>query len=92
LPKQKQLWIIISIILIIYIVFFPSPTPEIAVRKDMFFSFHPIKAFSVEVHEGRIKKDPRYGDLYEVDSLSRPFIYVKKNTLGWRVASSGTGP
>ncbi len=90
--RKKNLWIIISALLIIYIVFFPSPSAEIAVRKHLFFTFHPIKAFSHSVQEGRIKDDPSYGDLYVVEGLNTPFIYVKKNDLGWRVTSNGTGP
>ncbi|MFC5472109.1 hypothetical protein ACFPPD_25845 [Cohnella suwonensis] len=90
--RKKNLSIIISAILIIYIVFFPSPTAEIAVRKHLLFTFHPIKAFSNSVQEGTIKNDPKYGDLYEVDGINTPLIYVKKFSLGWRVTSSGTGP
>lgn len=72
--RKKNLGIIISVILIIYIVFFHSPTAEIAVRKHLLFTHHPIKAFSNSVLEGRIKNDPRYGDLYDVEGINTPFI------------------
>jgi len=90
--KKKNFWIIVSVIFIIYFVLFPSPTAEIAVRKHLLFTFHPVKAFSNSVLEGNIKNDPKYGDLYIVEGVDIPFIYVKSNGLGWRVTSSGTGP
>ncbi|MDR6555053.1 hypothetical protein [Paenibacillus qinlingensis] len=90
--RKKYLWVIFSVLLIIYILFFPSATAELAVRKDLFFTLHPIKAFSNSIHEGKIKNDSRYGDLYEVEGINSSFIYVKKSTLGWRVTSNGTAP
>ncbi|MBW5448101.1 hypothetical protein GE107_18755 [Cohnella sp. CFH 77786] len=90
--KKKLILIITTLMIIFYIVLFPSPTPEIAVRKHLFLSFHPIKAFVEKVHEGGIKNDPRYGDLYIVESLDTPFLYAKKNFLGWRIVSTGSGP
>ncbi|MFD0673780.1 hypothetical protein [Cohnella sp. GCM10027633] len=89
--RKKYTWITIAALLIVYVVFFPSPTAEIAVRKQLLFTLHPIKAFSNSIHEGKIKNDPKYGDLYEVDGLDS-FIYVKKNALGWKISSIGTGP
>ncbi|WP_217591948.1 hypothetical protein [Cohnella sp. GbtcB17] len=81
-------------LLIAYILFFPSPTPQLAVRKHLLISFHPIKAVSAEVRAGSIQNDPKYGDLYEISDpdISESFIYVKKSKLGWRVASVGSGP
>ncbi|WP_221469433.1 hypothetical protein [Cohnella nanjingensis] len=79
-------------LLVIYVGFFPSPTAELAVRKHLFFSFHPIKAFTEEVRAGSIRNDARYGDLYFVDSVALPAIYVRHNFLGYRVTSAGTGP
>lgn len=81
-----------SVIFVIYIIFLPSLTAEMAVRKHLFLSFHPIKALSNSVHEGRIENDPRYGSIYEVEGINKPVIYVKKGALGWRVTSNGTGP
>ncbi|RKP56851.1 hypothetical protein D7Z26_02350 [Cohnella endophytica] len=89
--KIKRLYALFAL-LIVYLVFFPSPTPEIAVRKHLFFSFHPMKAITKSIHEGTIKNDPRYGDEYEVNDLSQSYFYVKKNALGWRVTSTGSGP
>lgn len=90
--RKMHLAIAIAAILIIYIVFFPSPTAELAVRKHMLLSFHPIKAFGNDVHKGTIANDPKYGDLYEVDGLEASVVYVKKIALGWKVASTGTAP
>lgn len=90
--RKIHLAIAIAAILIVYVVFFPSPTAELAVRKHLLLSFHPIKAFSNDVHKGTITNDPKYGDLYEADGLDASVIYVKKNALGWKVASTGTAP
>jgi hypothetical protein len=38
-------------LLVIYLFFFPNPTAELAVRKHLFFSLHPVRAFSVQVNE-----------------------------------------
>ena len=90
---KKSKFVSIALIAVsLYLLFFPSFTPEMAVRKDLFLSFHPVKAIVGDVQAGIIKNDPRYGDLYIVDGIDRPFIYVKKNSLGWHVASSGSGP
>jgi len=90
--RKKTVGIIFLIVLLAYFLFFPSPGAELAVRKQLFFSFHPIKAFSRSIHEGKIKNDPKYGDLYVVDGIDTPFVYVKKTAWGWRVTSSGSGP
>jgi hypothetical protein len=90
--KKKKWWIAIIAVAVLYIVFFPSPSPELAVRKHLLLSFHPMMACLEPIQEGNIKNDPRYGDLYLVDASSRPFVYVKKSALGWRVSSAGTGP
>jgi hypothetical protein len=90
--RKTYIWIVLTVVFIIYLFFFPSPTAQVAVRKHLLFTFHPIKAFSNQVHKGSITGDPRYGDLYNVEGISTPVIYVKKNSLGWRVTSSGTGP
>lgn len=90
--KKKNIQITAGIIILFYLLFFPAPTAEMAVRKDLFFEFHPVKAFSNSVHEGGIKNDPRYGNMYLVDGIDLSFIYVKKNALGWKVTSRGTGP
>jgi hypothetical protein len=76
---------------IFYILFFPSLTPEMAVRMSLLIR-QPIVAFSGSVEEGNIKNDPMYGDLYIVDSAKGPFIYVKKYRLGWYASSGGSGP
>jgi len=90
--KKKRALIITVIIVAIYIVFFPSPSLETAIRKHLLLTFRPLKAIAENIQEGNIKNDPKYGDLYIVDSLDKPFIYVKKNFLGWRVDSTGSGP
>lgn len=90
--RKMHLGIAIAAIAIVYVVFFPSPTAQLAVRKHLLLSFHPIKAFGNDVRKGSITNDPKYGDLYEVDGLEASVIYVKKNALGWRVSSTGTAP
>jgi hypothetical protein len=87
---NKCILIVIGLALL-YVVIFPSITPELAVRKSMFIS-HPIHAIFDSIEEGNIKDDPMYGDLYFANQLELSFIYVKKNKLGWYVTSSGTGP
>jgi hypothetical protein len=77
--------------IIFYVLFFPLPTAKLAIRKDIFFSLHPIKAFTTNISKGKIL-DPELGRLYELDGFSRRFIYVKKIRFGWVVTSQGTGP
>ncbi|MGN7356181.1 hypothetical protein ACTHPF_02360 [Paenibacillus sp. SAF-054] len=89
---KKLLWTIAGAAVAVYIIFSPSFTGELAVRKHLLFTFHPIQAFSNAVQEGNIKNDPRYGDLYVVEGMKTPYIYVKKSALGWSVSSKGTGP
>jgi hypothetical protein len=74
-----------------YVLFFPSLTPEMAVRMSLLIR-QPIVAFSGSVEKGNIKNDPLYGDLYIVDSAKRPFFYVKKYKLGWVAKAGGTAP
>ncbi|KIL34417.1 hypothetical protein SD71_20605 [Cohnella kolymensis] len=91
MSRKKQFWrIVIVFVLVIYVFFFPSATPELAIRKHMLLSFHPIIAFTAEVHNNT--STSTYGHLYTVESLSKSFIYVKSNWLGWKVTSTGTGP
>jgi len=90
--KKKNGWLAIVVAALLYIIFFPSPSPELAVRKHLLLSFHPMMACFEPIKEGNIKDDPRYGDLYLVDASSKPFVYVKKFALGWSVSSAGTGP
>jgi hypothetical protein len=74
-----------------YVLFFPSLTPEMAVRMSLLIR-QPVAALSGSVEKGNIIQDPIYGDLYIVDSANRPFIYVKKYRLGWYANSGGSGP
>ncbi|MFD2332588.1 hypothetical protein ACFSR7_25295 [Cohnella sp. GCM10020058] len=92
--KSKKIVLTLVVILLVYFLFLPSITPELAVRKQLLISFHPIKAATSEVRQGSIKNDPEYGTLYEVadQAITEPFIYVKKSWLGWRVTSVGSGP
>lgn len=92
--RIRKLALSVIALLIVYVLFFPAPTPQLAVRKHLLISFHPIKAVSAEVRPGSIQNDPKYGDLYEVSDpdISESYIYVKKSKLGWRVASVGSGP
>ncbi|SFA76251.1 hypothetical protein SAMN05216312_101339 [Cohnella sp. OV330] len=90
----RKIALAVILLLIVYFLFFPSITPQLAVRKQLLISFHPIKAVTVEVRQGKNKHDPKYGDLYEVSDpdIAESFIYVKKSWLGWRVTSVGSGP
>jgi hypothetical protein len=88
---MKKMITICILILLFYVLFFPLPTAKLAIRKDIFFSLHPIKAFTTNISKGKILS-PELGQLYELDGFSRMFIYVKKNRMGWIVTSHGTGP
>jgi hypothetical protein len=90
--KRKQVWIIsITTLLVIYLFFFPNLTAELAVRRHLFFSLHPVKAFSVQV---KVTGSTSFGgaELFYVNEVSKSFIWVKKNWLGYRVIADGTGP
>ncbi|QHW32360.1 hypothetical protein GZH47_17120 [Paenibacillus rhizovicinus] len=92
--RYKVIIPIVVVIGFVLLLAIPAPTPELAVRKDLLLSFHPVKAVSARVTEGSIKNDPQYGDLYYASNAEASFIYVKKLKLGfgWYVASKGTGP
>lgn len=92
--KRKSAALCITVLLglgLLYLLIFPSPTPELAVRKSLLIR-DPAAAFAGRVTEGQIKDDPRYGNLYYAEETERGYIYVKKSRLGWHVTSSGTGP
>jgi hypothetical protein len=87
----KQILLIIISLSLIYILFSPLPIPELTIRRDL-LTTSPLVAFTGEVIEGKIKNDPKYGDLYIVPEVDLSFIYVKKNKIGWFVVSRGTAP
>lgn len=87
----KRSVIVLLSILFIYLIFFPLPSPELAIRRDLVLT-SPLVALTGEVIEGRIKNDPKYGDLYNVLEVELSSIYVKKNAIGWYVAFRGTAP
>ncbi|QGQ99432.1 hypothetical protein EHS13_33515 [Paenibacillus psychroresistens] len=89
--SYKKSIIIIVGLAIIYVLFFPSPTPEMAVRMSLLIR-QPLLAFSSSVEKGRNVGDPQSGDLYIVKSYKRPFFIVKKYKLGWVANAGGTGP
>lgn len=92
--KRKGAAFYITVLLglgLLYLLIFSSPTPELAVRKSLLIR-DPAAALAGRVTEGRIKDDPRYGNLYYAEQTERSYIYVKKSRLGWHVTSSGTGP
>ncbi|MFC3800928.1 hypothetical protein [Cohnella sp. GCM10012308] len=92
--RIKKIVLTVVVVLCVYFLFFPSITPQLAVRKQLLISFHPIKAVTSEVLQGKIKNDPKYGNLYEVadPDITESFIYVKKSGFGWRVTSVGSAP
>ncbi|MFC5467544.1 hypothetical protein ACFPPD_02370 [Cohnella suwonensis] len=49
--KYRYVWITVAALLVFYIVFLPSPTPQFAIRKHLLFTFHPILAFSAPIDE-----------------------------------------
>jgi hypothetical protein len=81
----------VGLTVLVYLLYLPLPTPEMAVRRDV-FTTNPIHALTATVHEGKVKNDPEYGDLYIVQELEQPFIYVKRFKLGWYAVRRGTGP
>ncbi len=87
----KKTSIAILALLLVYALFFPLPSPELAIRRSL-LTQAPLSAFAGEVIEGKIKNDPRYGDLYIVPEIELSFVFVKKNNLGWYVDSNGTAP
>ncbi|MNR43500.1 hypothetical protein D3C85_1621270 [compost metagenome] len=89
--KKRIALISLSVLLFIYVFILPLPTAELAVRRNIFISLHPIKAFHVEV---TTKGSTSFGGavLYNVSEVSRSFIWVKKSWLGYRVIADGTGP
>jgi hypothetical protein len=92
LKRSYKKWIVIIVgLALIYVLFFPSPTPEMAVRMSLLVR-QPILALSSSIEKGNIVGDPQYGDLYIVNSAKRPFIYVKKTKLGWVANAGGTAP
>ncbi|KGE16841.1 hypothetical protein [Paenibacillus wynnii] len=91
MKKKTKIFLIIVGLFLIYVLFFPMPSPEMAVRKYLLIT-NPVVALTGKVDEGKVNNDPKYGDLYFVYEVEKPFIYVKKNAMGWSVTSSGTGP
>jgi hypothetical protein len=92
LKRSYKKWILIIVGLsLIYALFFPSPTPEMAVRMSLLVR-QPVLAFSGSIEKGKIVDNPQYGDLYIVNKAIRPFIYVKKTKLGWVANGGGTAP
>ncbi|WP_236293466.1 hypothetical protein [Paenibacillus allorhizoplanae] len=59
--------------------------------KEAFILLSPNKSLSVQV-EGKGSTSFGGAKLYYVDEISKSFIWVKKNWLGYRVITDGTGP
>ncbi|MDQ0195578.1 hypothetical protein [Paenibacillus wynnii] len=68
MKKKTQFFLIIAGLFLFYVLFFPMPSPEIAVRKYLIITY-PVVAFTGKVDEGKVKNDPKYGDLYIVDEV-----------------------
>lgn len=85
--KKKRNWLTLAaIILVMYVLFFPTITPELAIRKYMFFTLHPIKAFTAKLQNN--DNISSYGNQYYVGDLRKSFISVQKKSLGWYVTSA----
>ncbi|NQX61197.1 hypothetical protein [Paenibacillus qinlingensis] len=92
MQRKKQIWLISSISLVmVYSLMLPLPMAELAVRRQVFFSLHPIKSLSTKVVNSG---STSFGgaQLYYVGEISRSYIWVKKNGLGYRVIADGSGP
>ncbi|MWC29340.1 hypothetical protein [Paenibacillus sp. MMS18-CY102] len=87
--RRKLYFAGLTLLLILLIM--PSPTPEWAVRKKLFFH-DPINAMRAKVTEGTIKDDPMYGDLYYATRTELSFVYVKHGAWGYYAAGAGTAP
>lgn len=76
----------------------PSPKPETAIKKYVFFSGNPIEAFNLEIQATDAKNGDerlfRVSGFYdnEQELVEIPFFWLKKSSKGWRVISAGTGP
>ena len=82
--KKKLVMTGCIFLLVLFTIFFPTPTPGIAAKRYLFLN-HPFEYFTLEVQEG-IKNQ------YIVRDIDRSFIYVSKTKLGWQVESSGHAP
>ncbi|MEW6448266.1 MAG: hypothetical protein AB1426_09280 [Bacillota bacterium] len=77
----------------------PSPTPELAIRKYVFFKGKsPIEAFNLQITPTDYV-DRNYGQQFIVEGfrdnatgMIPRFFYLKKTAAGWSVVSAGTGP
>jgi len=77
----------------------PSPTPEAAIRKYVFFKGKsPIEAFNLQITPTDYI-DRKYGRQFIVEGfrgnvtgMELRFFYLQKTDEGWYVASAGTGP
>ncbi|MEW6770951.1 MAG: hypothetical protein AB1330_06115 [Bacillota bacterium] len=77
----------------------PSPTPELAIRKYVFFKGKsPIEAFNLQITPTDYV-DRKYGRQFIVEGfrgnatgMKLRFFYLKKTAAGWSVVSAGTGP
>lgn len=92
--KRGTIFVIVAII-IIWIVSYLSP--ELAIRRHIFFHLRPIQSFTVEITD-KERHDIQYGHLYEVIGYSDPatkndlgVFYLKKHWIFWTVASVGSG-
>ncbi|MFC5406409.1 hypothetical protein [Cohnella soli] len=84
--KYRYVWVTVVALLVFYIVFLPSPTPQFAIRKHLLFTFHPILAFSASI---TVRRE---GETYVVVDSDSPFFELKHGALGWRVKSANPAP
>lgn len=92
----KNRWkALICAIAVLWVVSFLSP--ELSIRRYMFFHLHPIQCFTADVKKMELV-DREYGQLYDVrgyiDRMTGDEIgafYLKKAGPFWYVGSAGTG-
>ena len=87
-----------AILFLLIIWWLMSFSPELAIRKHIFFMLHPIDAFTVEIKDHH-HVDSEYGHAYGVYGLVErstrndiSLFYLKKSVIGWYVTSKGSGP
>lgn len=66
-------------------------------RKDIFFSFCPIKDFTLKINDKKTL-DQDYGHLFYVEGLKDfkgdqiAYFYLREENKEWKFISAGSGP
>lgn len=90
MSKKSRVIFLTVLGLVLLYVFLPSPTANMAVRKHIILTGHPLLAFTTElINQGNKGSD---GYLFYARDLSSSYIYVSQTNFGWTTNTSGTGP